>query len=78
MNKIQHELLKKYEATFGTDLTREDFRAVVASAGRVSTGVFPDLNFRPNSPFAGTAVHVLKADCGSGQYQDGGRFKSSF
>ncbi|MEX1162323.1 MAG: ABC transporter substrate-binding protein [Nitriliruptor sp.] len=76
--KMQHELFKKYESIFGTDLTREDYREVVANAGKVSTGVFPDVNFSPNNNFGSTGVHVLKADCGSRTYKDGGTFKSGF
>jgi branched-chain amino acid transport system substrate-binding protein len=76
--KFQHELFKKYEAVFGTDLTREDYREIVANAGKVSTGVFPDINFSPDNNFGSQGVHVLKADCGSKTYKDGGTFKSSF
>jgi hypothetical protein len=77
-SKLQHELFKKYEAVFGTDLTREDYREIVANAGKVSTGVFPDVNFTPNNNFGSQGVHVLKADCGSKTYKDGGTFKSGF
>jgi ABC-type branched-subunit amino acid transport system substrate-binding protein len=76
--KAQHELFKKYESTFGDDLTREDFRAVVESAGEVSGGVFPPVNYSPDVDFGGQGVHVLEADCGSEQYRDGGTFQSSF
>lgn len=77
-SKLQHELFKRYEAIYGTDLTREDFREVVASAGKVSTGVFPDVNFTPQNNFGSQGVHVLKADCRSKTYKDGGTFRSSF
>jgi branched-chain amino acid transport system substrate-binding protein len=76
--KQQHELFKKYGEVFGNDLTREDFREVVANAGRIRTGVFPDVNFTPDNNFGSTGVHVLKADCGSRTYKDAGTFKSSF
>lgn len=76
--KQQHALFEKYEEVFGTDLTREDFREVVANAGRIRTGVFPDVNFTPQNNFGSTGVHVLKADCGSREYKDAGTFKSSF
>jgi ABC-type branched-subunit amino acid transport system substrate-binding protein len=78
MNKLQHELFKRYEQTFGTDLTREDFRALTGSAGALKTGVYPDVEYSQKSHFGGKAVHVLKADCGSGQYKDAGTFKSGF
>jgi ABC-type branched-subunit amino acid transport system substrate-binding protein len=80
-SKLLHESLKRYEEVFGTDLTREDFRALVEAGGRVSTGVYPDVAYSPQNHFGGTAVHVLKADCSagtSGEYRDGGTFRSSF
>jgi branched-chain amino acid transport system substrate-binding protein len=76
--KAQHELFKKYESTFGDDLTREDFRAVVESAGKVEGGIFPPVNYSPDTDFGGTGVHVLEADCGAERYRDAGTFKSSF
>jgi ABC-type branched-subunit amino acid transport system substrate-binding protein len=76
--RAQHELFKKYEERFGDDLTREDFRAVVESAGEVSGGVFPPVNYSPDVDFGGQGVHVLEADCDSEQYRDGGTNQSSF
>jgi ABC-type branched-subunit amino acid transport system substrate-binding protein len=76
--KLQHALLERYETVFGHDLTREDFRAVVESAGRIQTGVFPDVEYSPQDHFGGTAVHVLEADCGPKQYRDGGTFVTGF
>jgi ABC-type branched-subunit amino acid transport system substrate-binding protein len=78
MSKLQHELFKRYEQTFGTDLTREDFRALTESAGPLKTNVYPEVQYSPQNHFGGKAVHVLKADCGSRTYKDGGTFKSSF
>jgi ABC-type branched-subunit amino acid transport system substrate-binding protein len=78
MNKLQHELFKRYEQTFGNDLTREDFRALTESAGNIKTGVYPDVQYSQQSHFGGKAIHVLKADCGSRTYKDAGTFKSSF
>jgi ABC-type branched-subunit amino acid transport system substrate-binding protein len=77
-SKLLHESFKRYERTFGTDLTREDFRALVESGGRVETGVYPPVDYSPDDHFGGTAVHVLEADCGPRQYKDGGTFRSSF
>jgi ABC-type branched-subunit amino acid transport system substrate-binding protein len=77
-SKLLHESFKAYEQVFGHDLTREDFRALVESAGPVETGVYPDVDYTPQDHFGGTAVHVLKADCGPKQYRDGGTFKSGF
>jgi ABC-type branched-subunit amino acid transport system substrate-binding protein len=76
--KVQHALFDRYEEVFGHDLTREDFRALVESAGKVETGVFPALDYSPQNHFGGTAVHVLKADCGPRQYRDAGTFRSGF
>jgi ABC-type branched-subunit amino acid transport system substrate-binding protein len=76
--KVQHALFDRYEEVFGTDLTREDFRALVESTGKVETGVFPTLAYTPQDHFGGTAVHVLKADCGPRQYKDAGTFRSGF
>jgi ABC-type branched-subunit amino acid transport system substrate-binding protein len=78
MSKLQHELFKRYEQTFGNDLTREDFRALTESAGAIKTGVYPDVQYSPQDHFGGQAIHVLKADCGSKTYKDGGTFKSGF
>jgi branched-chain amino acid transport system substrate-binding protein len=78
LQKSQHELFKLYEQTFGTDLTREDFRAVVADAGTVEGGVFPPVNYRSDVDFGGQGVHVLEADCSAGEYRDGGTFQSGF
>jgi ABC-type branched-subunit amino acid transport system substrate-binding protein len=77
-SKLLHQSLKRYEEVFGNDLTREDFRALVESAGRVSTGVYPDVDYSPQNHFGGTAVHVLRADCGPRTYRDAGQFRSSF
>ncbi len=72
ISKAQHELFRKYENTFGTDLTREDFRAVVESAGTVETGVFPPVNYSPDVDFGGQGVHILEADCSAGEYRNAG------
>jgi ABC-type branched-subunit amino acid transport system substrate-binding protein len=77
-SKLLHESFERYEQVFGNDLTREDFRALVESGGRVETGVYPPVHYTPQNHFGGTAVHVLKADCGPRQYKDGGTFRSSF
>jgi ABC-type branched-subunit amino acid transport system substrate-binding protein len=77
-SKLLHQSFKTYEQVFGNDLTREDFRALVESSGRVKTGVYPDVEYSPRNHFGGTAVHVLKADCGPKQYRDAGTFRSSF
>ncbi|MTV26297.1 ABC transporter substrate-binding protein [Nitriliruptoraceae bacterium ZYF776] len=76
--KLTHALLEGYGEVYGEDLTREDFRAYVGQAGRISSGVFPDVVFDAQRPFGATAMHVLRADCGSKQYRDAGRDVSRF
>ncbi len=73
----QHELFKRYESTYGTDLTREDFRAL-AEVSKVETNVFPAVSYSAQSHFGGNAVHVLKADCGTKQHKTLATFASSF
>ena len=63
INKQLDQMFQKYEQTFGTDLTREDFRALVEGAGPYSTGIFPDIAFSPDNHFGGQSVHVLRANC---------------
>jgi ABC-type branched-subunit amino acid transport system substrate-binding protein len=75
---VFHELLKRYEAKFGTDLTREGFRAVVAESQKVDSGIFPSLTFTPQDHFGANQVHVLQADCGSKTYKTLATFASDF
>ena len=76
--KSQHEMFKRYEATYGTDLTREDFRNLVEQQQGLHTGVYPDQSFTPTSHFGSTQVHVLKADCASKQYKTLASFATGF
>lgn len=77
-NKFAHMMFVEYERRYGTDLTREDFRAMVETM-TVSNGVFPDQTFTPDNHFGVRAgVHVLKADCTRAMWADGGTFKRSF
>jgi ABC-type branched-subunit amino acid transport system substrate-binding protein len=78
LQKTQHELFTRYEETFGTDLTREDFRALVSETGEVATGVFPPVNYQPDVDFGGQAVHVLEADCSTQTHRDAGTNQSGF
>ena len=76
---VFHELLKRYEAKFGTDLTREGFRAIVAESQKVESGIFPVLNFTPQDHFGANQVHVLQADCAAGEkYKTLATFASDF
>ena len=78
LGRAAHELFERYEAQFGTDLTREDFRAVVDGAGTVDTGVFPPVDYSPDVDFGGQAMHLLEADCSAETYRDAGTNLSSF
>ncbi|MDQ4006087.1 MAG: ABC transporter substrate-binding protein [Actinomycetota bacterium] len=64
ISKVLHQLFLKA----GPNLTREGFIQSTSNAS-VKTGVYPDLQFSPNDHFGASQVHVLRADCGSGQYQ---------
>jgi ABC-type branched-subunit amino acid transport system substrate-binding protein len=78
LNKNLHELFKRYEATYGKDLTREDFRNLVEQQKGLKSGVFPDLNYSPSDHFGANQVHVLKADCNKGQHVTLATFASAF
>ena len=76
---VFHELLKRYEAKFGADLTREGFRAVAAEAQKVESGIFPVLNFTPQDHFGANQVHVLQAACAENKkYKTLATFASDF
>ena len=75
---VFHELLKRYEAKFGTDLTREGFRAIVEQSQGVKTNVFPELNFSAQDHFGANQVHVLQADCETKTYKTLLTFTSGF
>ena len=50
----------------GKDLSRESFQATIAQRKKFETGVFPPTSF--TSRFGGTAMHLLRADCGAGEF----------
>lgn len=78
LNKTLHALLLRYEQTYGQDLTREDFRSVVEQQADVRAGIFPPVSYTPQDHFGSSAVHVLRADCNSGQYVTESTFVSGF
>lgn len=51
----------------GRDLTRRRFVSLVERA-RISTGVGPNLKYRPRNHFGARTVHLLKADCNDGRW----------
>ena len=77
-SKGLHMMFENYGETFGDDLTREDFRALVSSSGRTESGIFPPVEYRPDNHFGGRAVHVLEADCSDQRHRDGGTFVTGF
>ena len=84
-NKQLDLLFQRYEQTFGTDLTREDFRALVEGAGAIESGIFPTIQFSPQNHFGGQSVHVLQANCdaknpesGNFEYETLATFSSGF
>jgi ABC-type branched-subunit amino acid transport system substrate-binding protein len=76
--KNVHELFKRYEATYGTDLTREDFRNLVEQQKGIKSGVFPELSYSNADHFGANSVHVLKADCGSRRHTTLATFATGF
>lgn len=64
----QHELLAGYGGTFGTDLTREDFRAFVEGGASDTDGTFPATSWREHGHFGSTATHVVQANCELGEH----------
>lgn len=74
-----HEMFKRYESTFGsTDLTREDFVAMLERQEGIQTSAFPQLSFAPDDHFGASQVHVLRADCGSEEHKTVATFASGF
>ena len=76
--KGMHTMLERYGETFGDDLTREDFRALLEQTGPIEGGVFPPIDYSPDDHFGGQGVHVLRADCSVEEYRDAGTFQSGF
>lgn len=52
----------------GKDLTRQRFMSTVAN-GSFNTGIFPAVSYGGKTRFGGTAMHLLKADCGARKYK---------
>lgn len=78
-NAAMHEMFKRYEATFGsTDLTREDFVAMLEQQQGMKTNVFPQLSYSPDNHFGASQVHVLQASCAAQEYQTLATFASGF
>lgn len=76
--EAQHEMFKRYGQTFGNDLTREDFRALVEQQQGIQGKVGPELNYTPDDHFGANQVHVLQADCEEEEHVTLEAFASSF
>ena len=77
-SKAMHTMLDRYGEVYGDDLTREDFRNLLEQTDTIDSGVFPPVNYTPDSHFGGQGMHVLRADCSIEEYRDHGTFKTGF
>ncbi|HET9444240.1 MAG TPA: ABC transporter substrate-binding protein [Acidimicrobiales bacterium] len=74
----QHEMFRRYEQRFGTNLTRETFRAFVEEQKGVQSGIYPPSDYSAQDHFGANQVHVLKADCGSREHATLATFAAGF
>ena len=76
---VEHETFKRYEQVYGsTDLTREDFTKMLQQQKSIVTKVNPQLSFSPTNHFGANQVHVLQADCATGEHKTLATFASGF
>jgi ABC-type branched-subunit amino acid transport system substrate-binding protein len=76
---VEHEAFKRYEQVYkSTKLTREDFVKMLEQQQGLATKVFPQLSFTPSNHFGAKQVHVLQADCASGEHKTLATFASGF
>lgn len=61
------KLVSQILAAGGKDLSRQSFMAAMDSGKTFDNGVYPQVNFG-KSRFGGTAMHLLRADCGSSRF----------
>lgn len=74
----QHKLFQAYGETFGNDLTREDFRALVEAGTTIDTSTYPTVRYTPDNHFGASSAHVLKADCSIQEHTTLHTFASGF
>jgi ABC-type branched-subunit amino acid transport system substrate-binding protein len=75
----EHEMFKRYEQVYGsTNLTREDFVKMLEQQKGIVTKVNPQLSYSPSNHFGANQVHVLQADCASGEHKTLATFASGF
>jgi ABC-type branched-subunit amino acid transport system substrate-binding protein len=73
------EAFKRYEQVYkSTDLTREDFVKMLQTQSGITTKSNPVLSYTPTNHFGAKQVHVLKADCASGEHKTLATFASGF
>lgn len=70
-------LFDQYEDQYGSDLTRENFRAFTARA-TVDGGVFPPVSYAPTDRFGADSTHLLRADCDIQEHRTIATFATSF
>ena len=76
---VEHEAFKRYEQVYGsTNLTREDFVKMLQVQKGIQTKSFPQLSYSPEDHFGASQVHVLQADCASGEHKTLAAFASGF
>jgi ABC-type branched-subunit amino acid transport system substrate-binding protein len=76
---VQHEMFKRYEQVYkSTDLTREDFVKMLQTQAGMQTKSNPQLSYSPTNHFGAKQVHVLQADCASGEHKTLATFSSGF
>ena len=76
---VEHEAFKRYEQVYGsTDLTREDFVKMLQQQQGMAPKVFPQLSYTPEDHFGARQVHVLQADCASGEHKTLATYASGF
>ncbi len=73
LNKSLHKMFENA----GPALSRQQFIAKTQSAS-FETKVYPPQKYSPQNHLGGTQVHLLKADCASGQYRTEKTFVSGF
>lgn len=61
------KLVSQIAKAAGKDLSRQSFMAAMDSGKTFDNGVYPATNFG-KSRFGGTAMHLLRADCGSSRF----------
>jgi ABC-type branched-subunit amino acid transport system substrate-binding protein len=73
LNKTLHQMLQNV----GPSLSRQGFIGKTET-GSFQSKVFPPQKYSPQNHLGGTQVHLLKADCGAGQYRTEKTFVSGF